>query len=140
MFHFIMAVDPGATTGWALFDSRSQKPVEIGEVRKEEFQEWLDLWEEYPVDTWVVEDYIIRPPNRKQGGHDHFWNKGDTLRLIGAIQRTAHTTEAEFVLQQPSLKPLAYKQMGAEYVKGKKGMHIQDAVAHGVHYIGKTFG
>lgn len=133
----IMAVDPGNTTGWALFEQNSQKPYEIGEVKKEGFHKWLDG--NTGVNIWVVEDYIIRPPNRKAGGHDHFWNKGDTLRLIGAIERHAHVTKALFYLQQPSLKPLAYKQMGMEYVKGKSGMHMHDAIAHGVHFIGKTF-
>ena len=134
----IIAVDPGSTTGWARFHSSSQKPEMIGEVKKEEFHSWLADFTEHGL-VWVVEDYIIRPPNRGQGGHDHFWNKGETLRLIGAIQYHAYIYEQLFYLQQPSLKPLAYKQMGAEYIKGKPNRHIQDAIAHGVHFIGKNF-
>lgn len=133
----LMAVDPGATTGWALFTTDSQKPSSVGECRKEDLYDWLDEYND--VEVWVVEDYIIRPPSRKQGGHEHFWDKGDTLRYIGAIQRHAHSTGAEFHKQQASLKPLAYKQMGADYQKGKKGMHIYDAIAHGAHFIGKHY-
>jgi hypothetical protein len=134
----LIAVDPGGTTGWARFETPSQKPVEIGEVVKDKLYSWLELQTNHGT-IWVVEDYIIRPPSRRQGGHDHFWNKGDTLRLIGAIQYHAHIHQQLFYLQQPSIKPLAYKQMGAEYVKGKPNMHIKDAVAHGVHFIGKSF-
>lgn len=134
----LIAVDPGGTTGWARFNTESQRPVEIGEVKKENFKGWLVTFQEEGL-IWVVEDYIIRPPKRSQGGHDHFWNKGDTLRLIGAIEYHAFVYKQLFYLQQASLKPLAYKQMGATYEKGKRGMHIQDAIAHGVHFIGKTY-
>lgn len=134
----LIAVDPGGTTGWAFFETDSQKPLTVGEVKKNKFHQFLQENTEKGL-IWVVEDYIIRPPNRKQGGHDHFWNKGDTLRLIGAVEYHAYMYEQLFYLQQPSLKPLAYKQMGAEYVKGKPNMHMQDAIAHGVHFIGKNF-
>lgn len=140
----IVSVDPGGTTGFAVFQTNeklgkvSQRPVEIGEIKSAYFKEWVASLSN--VNIWVVEDYIIRPSNKKAGGFDHTWGKGETLRKIGMLEYEAYLTGAEFVLQQPSLKPLAYKQMGAKYVKGKKGTHIYDAIAHGVHYIGKTFG
>jgi hypothetical protein len=133
----LIAVDPGATTGWALFDTSAQRPVEVGEVRKEKFFGFLEGNTEHGL-VWVVENYIIRPPG-KAGGFDHSWNTGDTLKLIGAIEYHARVYKQLFYLQQPNIKPLAYKQMGAEYKKGKPGMHIQDAIAHGVHFIGKNY-
>lgn len=133
----LIAVDPGATTGWARFDTPVQKPTMVGEVRKEKLSGWLEEHKEKGI-IWVVENYIIRPPG-KAGGFDHTWNTGDTLKLIGAIQHHAYIFRQLFYTQQPNIKPLAYKQMGAEYKKGKPGMHIQDAIAHGVHFIGKNY-
>ena len=131
----ILAVDPGATTGWAQFSSYEEKPIRVGEVRKEVIYGWLEEFKG-AVDIWVVEDYIIRPP-KAQKGFEHFWDKGHTLRLIGSMEYRAYIDNCKFILQQPSIKPMAYKMMGQEYKKGKQKMHIPDAIAHGVHFIRK---
>lgn len=134
----LMAVDPGGTTGWAIYDIPSQSPIVFGEVKGGDFYEWL---RDYTPDisTWVVEDYFVRPQG-KAGGFQHHWDKGETFRKIGAIEYAAFLQGAEFYLQQPSLKPIAYKHINMEYKKGKKGMHIYDALAHGKLWLVKNFG
>lgn len=125
----IMGVDPGQSTGWAKFiDGEIDS---FGTVQYEApFQEWLA--EQHP-NVWVVEDYIIQPKR-----FDHNMDKGVTLQVIGAIKFQAQRTGSVLALQQAALKPGAYAHMGATYVKGKKGMHYMDAIAHAHEYMLKN--
>lgn len=124
----LIAVDPGENIGWARFNQDQEHvPVEFGTIKYHEFHIWLER--ETP-NIWVVEDYVIRP---KQ--YDHNFDKGYTLRVIGAIDFQAHRTGAVFQLQPANLKPGAYAQMGGSYQKGKRNMHHMDAIAHGSWYV-----
>ena len=127
------AVDPGVTTGWALFIDGI--PVEMGEVETdktlENFCEWLNRCQ--PVSLWVVEDYLIRPAPLTHG-YAHQWNPAIASRVIGAINFRAYGDAAEVILQQPSIKPQASQLSGIPYVKGKPGQHKFDAILHGVYY------
>lgn len=129
--HEMICVDPGKTTGWARFYNGTLNMV--GEVEFEDTWNWL---RDLSPDLFVVEDYIIRPGSI-QGGYNHQWNRGHALQIIGAIKYHATVEHCEMVLQQPAIKPLGYKFMGGEYVKGKKGQHMKDAVAHGFYYLSK---
>lgn len=113
----------------------SLQPLRVEEIPKTDVMAWLSGNRD--VDIWVVEDYFVRPANKK-GGYSHEWNRGDTLRIIGAIEYHAFMFGAEFVLQQPSQKVMGYKLMGKEYKKGKGGMHIFDAIAHAQVFFGKN--
>lgn len=126
-----ISIDPGPHLGWARY--RDEILTEFDTLAtKGEFFYWLTFQNPQ---VFVVEDYIIRPV--KSGGFDHQWNKGETLRMIGAIEFQAHRVGAKFVLQQSSIKPAAYGQMGGKYKKGKANMHHMDAVAHGHYYLVK---
>lgn len=121
------AIDPGETVGWAVFDG--QHPIEFGTSKyPDEFHNWL---QDHKTELFIVEDYKIRP----RVNHD--WNAGTTLRCIGAILYHAARSGVPVELQQPSIKPVGYGMMGKEYIKGKKGQHIMDALAHGVYYFRK---
>ena len=130
----VMAIDPGGTTGFALFNGELI-PEAVGEVKQDDLFDWLSSYKD--VDIWVVEDYFVRPGKGKNG-YQHQWNRGDTFRIIGAIHFHAFLTRSEFQLQQPSQKVMGYKLMGKEYVKGKKDMHMFDAIAHGHVYLSKN--
>lgn len=127
----IIAVDPGKTTGVASF-TEDGDVISFGEIKWDEFHSWLHELQD--VTMWVVEDYKIRPAG-VQGGYGHEWNDGKALQIIGAIKYHAWAMNAEVVLQQPSIKPVAYRVLGMEYKKGKKGMHIYDALAHGKYWF-----
>lgn len=126
----MIAIDPGNTTGFAFFQQGRESPVSFGEVKADDFNKWLRSISDPKL--WVVEDYIIRPGTANQ------WNKGDTLKLIGRIELYTDILGANLVMQQPSIKPLGYGHAGMEYVKGKSGMHIYDAIAHGAFYRAKN--
>ncbi len=94
----------------------------------------LDWIEEQPeVDVWIVENYRVRPTTMRQG-HANTWSESHESQIIGAVRSHARRTSAEFVTQEPSLKPVGYGMAGLKYVPHKKRAHIQDAVAHGVYW------
>ena len=127
-----LSVDPGGTTGYAFF--LDGKLESVGEVQFDNFNKWLLSIE--PVDLIVVENYRIRPPNMTGGKFAHQWDKGETLRLIGRFELYCEQKSIPLIKQEPMVKPQGYKLMGKEYIKGKKGMHIFDAVAHGHVFLG----
>lgn len=125
----ILGIDPGGTTGWAILED--DQPVEIGTVKSPDFYKQMPEILAKNIDVCVTEDFIIRPEwgNR--------WKKTDTPKMIGAIRLICEEMNLRFVLQQPSIKPVGYGWAGMVYVKGKKGTHIQDAIAHARYFYGK---
>lgn len=134
----LLALDPGGTTGYARFlqDEEGWYINEVGEVSKDDILQWI---ENTGPDIYVVENYRDRP-NDFRGNRGRRWSEGETHRIIGAIDSRARRIGSPIVLQEPSIKPVGYGWAGMKYVKGKKGMHRQDAIAHGVYYLIKTLG
>jgi hypothetical protein len=125
----IIAIDPGQSNGYAIY--RNAVPVEYGTLMWEaEFLDWLN--EQNP-EVFVYESYFI---NIKI--FNHAWDRGIALQAIGAIKAQARRVGSVIVAQQPAVKPVAYGQMNAKYVKGKKDMHHMDALAHGHHFLIKS--
>lgn len=129
------AVDPGNTTGWAMFDG--SQVVNVGQLKwEEEFFTWLQ--EQHP-DVWVVENYRIRPASMNKGKSNfaHQWSSVIPAQVIGAIQYRAYQTSVEVILQEPAVKPLGAKMGGMTYTTNVKGQHGQDALYHGMYYLKK---
>lgn len=84
----------------------------------------------------VVEDYIIDPRPKTKGGsgYSHQWDKGVTLRQIGALDLMCRVNGWKLVLQPNYRKPTGYGFLGKKYVRGKKGVHVVDATAHLMFY------
>jgi hypothetical protein len=133
----ILGLDPGKTTGLALIelDGRRIKPPEAyGECKDETLLEIEHLFIE--ADVIVVEDFKTRPNDARRGAFD--WDQMIAPQVIGAAKALAKRHSKLFVLQQASLKPVAYGLSNQKYVPGKKGMHRQDALAHAVFYSVQT--
>lgn len=97
MTQFI-AIDPGDTTGWVLFEDAT--PRELGELKIPEFYDWLNGWpngRQISLNHVVLEDYIIRPP--QAGGFDHQWGRVVTIQVIGAVQCWARRWRIPVTLQ-----------------------------------------
>lgn len=129
-----LAFDPGGTTGWAL--CRRGRPTDMGEVPFDDVFSFLleERWA--PVRLYVVEDYIIRPQS-VQGGYTHQWNKGEALRVIGAIELVCNAKKAALVKQQPSIKDLASKRLTGKPYKETRVTHMGDAALHGFYWYWK---
>ena len=128
----ILAIDPGGTVGYAMF--WDGKLIEYGHY--DTFPTYYDFLvnTEFIPDVVVCEDYII---DIGTSGFNHRFDKGDTLRKIGAIDFWAYSMHIPLVLQQRSIKvPASAMAFGVPYKKGqKKNQHHYDAVLHGVYYM-----
>lgn len=103
----LFCVDPGITTGWAIFDG--DMPTSFGEMKTNEFYDYLnndDYWMDNLPNFVIMEDYLVRPPEAK--GYDHSWGRVEPVQVIGAVQCWARGWKLPVELQQPSLlKPAA---------------------------------
>ena len=141
----ILAIDPGWHLGWVkvFFDSNTKMVTLQGAGTIIGMEKVLDWIQEAEADVFVVEDYKIRPPMRDPRNnrrYEHKWDSGDTMRLIGAIQLRARALNAEYVLQQPAVKPAGYGYVGKEYKKNRHDdlVHQDDATAHLAFYLVKN--
>lgn len=130
----LLSLDPGDTTGWVVWDGA--RPVEMGTAKYPR-----EVWEALSnliaqVDEVVCEDYRIRPAPL-QKGYAHAWNRSTTLRVIGAVEYLSEYEYAKKLTLQGAqdAKLAGYDILGMKYVKGKKGVHVQDALAHGAFYL-----
>lgn len=125
----ILAIDPGETTGYAVFEYTETDPAtlfEYGEIPGglQVFMEW---WQQQSIkfDVLVAEDFILRGgvklPNTT------------ALRILGFLAPYAP------VLQPPAGRKKAVsddvlKRLGM-YLPGKQYRNAREAVRHGVWYL-----
>jgi len=125
----VLACDPGDTTGWALYVD--DQLAEFGQSHG--MKDLLTQLKEFPKpDSVVVEDYRVRP------GVNHNYSRVNTIQIIGALKAYALENDARYVLQEPSIKPIAYKWAGLVAPKNHALSHEFDAMAHGYYYLVRT--
>jgi len=128
----ILGCDPGKTTGLGMIevDGKTIKLVSMRESKDVTCSDYLDLLQE--ADQIVLEGFLTRPKNARAGNFD--WDDMVAPRVIGAVTALAHAFQKPLVIQQPAIKPVGYAWSNQRYVKGKKGQHVPDALAHAVYY------
>lgn len=126
-----LAIDPGNTTGWAIFDDNGET-IEFNEITGHDaFLDWLDERTE-SFDEVIIEEYRVR--------NQQFNHQGSTIptvQLIGAITRWARKRGIPISMQPSSVLPIACKFVGYPY---RQGSHVPDrisALAHGVFWLQK---
>lgn len=135
----LFGIDPGEHVGFC--EGVLEKGVFRFENVKELTPKQLYSWMEENLNPEVsgivvVEDYIIDPRPKAKGGsgYNHLWDKGVTLRQIGALDFLCQVNGWELVLQPNYRKPAGYGFLGMKYVRGKGGAHAIDATAHLMFY------
>lgn len=126
-----LGIDPGGTTGLALITVNDKRAV-LSIIRKsksETLKDARDLFDE--ADVIICEDWKTRPKEAQEGAFNY--SSMSTPRVIGAVQVLAEGKR--FVLQQASIKPVGYGYANMKYVKGKQGMHVEDAIAHVMFFL-----
>lgn len=127
-----LSLDPGESTGWATF-RKNGSLVEFGTIRgKEALYHFLEAVS-INISTIILEDYHLFPHK----SNAQAWSSLNTVRYIGAVDYWAETTGRRVVLQDPSVKAMAYKWAGIEIPKRKSDTHETDAYVHGVYYLQK---
>lgn len=121
-----LALDPGKTTGYAVFNW-SGDSIDMGEVFSQE--ELRTLLNDVKPTTIICEDWKTRADIRLGG------DPLETIRIIGRVEEWAFTNNCIFVLQPNTIKPIAYKMAGMSKTKTKSLSHRLDAYVHGVYWL-----
>ena len=136
----LLALDPGETTGWALFEQG--RLAQQGEIEIPTFKDtridadhlWslFIRWQPHVV---VIEGYRVYAQKSKA----HIWNALYTPKLIGYVEAICQSTPYgvdEYYIQMASTKQFCddgkLKDWGY-YLKGKR--HSRDAVRHGCYWL-----
>lgn len=134
----ILGIDPGKTTGWGILrlEAKTLSPVDYGESRDVtclELSPQIDM-----ADLIVVEDFLVRPEYARRGAFDY--DGMVAPQVIGSLGTILAQKSKKMHKQPASIKPVGYGFLGKKYVKGKKGMHKWDALAHAAYYAVKHLG
>lgn len=123
-----LALDPGETTGWALF-SETGELIKFGQYRQAEQTQWLT--EYLTSDLWgaIVEDY------RNYTGQKR-WSRNTTSKNIGSIELLCEMRGVPCILQPANIKKIGYKWAGlGEAPTNHAISHQYDAIAHGTYWL-----
>ena len=130
---YFLGIDPGGTTGLALVSVNDKKPTLVEVMASKDLTTKEYQWLLKKADLLIIENFRLRPKNARDGSFD--WSDMETPKIIGAIEMWAQLNDKVLVKQEPSIKPMGYGYCHMKYVKGKKGLHIQDAAAHAMFYL-----
>jgi hypothetical protein len=144
----VLALDPGETTGFAVFDSR---PDGVGETAKARLVDWMEINQ---IKTWPERDCVqnltalfdrIRPTILVYESYrvydwksdDHKWSPVHTTQVIGsiwtlAIQRSIPRCEQSAQNAKGFWTDDRLKDYGI-YLKAVK--HGRDATRHAMHFL-----
>lgn len=128
----MLSLDPGGTTGYAIFDfEEDSEPelVKVGQIRNG-VKGFIDFYNDYlsmfNFDKVICESFTLR--------EGIFGADLSPVSVIGALE--ALMQDIEIVYQEPKLKPLCddtrLKKIGL-HLPGKP--HANDAMRHGIIYL-----
>lgn len=126
----VIAVDPGETIGYALYDSDTERIV-TGQCQNVlEIADWLDI-QTRVLDAVVVEDFI--------GGGYRTAAAIHTLQVLGFVYYYAQHVGLKVVRQAPQRRlhqvPAALRLLGGAIQPTGVVPHATDALAHALAYV-----
>lgn len=126
----ILVVDPGDTTGIAIFDEG--KLVQRSQMNWDTFLEYLtEVWTR--MTTIVVEDYRLRKGKQAQQTGSRF----QAVQVIGALKYHCKIHNAEFKLVDVQAKTLGALYSGVKPPSDHKKSHEIDAYNIGIYWLVK---
>lgn len=132
---YILAVDPGDTTGWATLTYEGGHLILWDQVAASGFvDKFMELIKEYghPV-VIVYEDFIVfKRAAAKQAGSRMF-----ASQVIGALKTLSKMTGIPLESQSPDKKDLGAKGSGRKAPSRHSESHKYDAFNHGFYYLCK---
>lgn len=131
-YKFYLSVDPGITTGFAIFDEKGDLK-DVGDVKESKFYEWVYNLDWPRMQVLICEDYLLFAHKAQAQSYSRF----PTVRFIGAITYAAWLAKVPIVFQKPDIKNIAYKWAGIMKPKNHDMSHQTDAFVHGVYYLQK---
>jgi hypothetical protein len=138
----ILALDPGETTGFAVFDSlpkagRRVDWVEIDQVKtgnpEEAVEALVRLFDECRPDRVVYESYHVYDWKKEQ----HVWSPVFTVQVIGCIWTLCRLRKIPFSTQSAqNAKGFWTDDMLTKYHLYQRGLrHGRDATRHALHFL-----
>jgi hypothetical protein len=125
-----LALDPGETTGWALFDAEGNI-LKYGQFTQDEQTEWLTDNITSSLTAVICEDYKNHPWMKQKG-----WSQNQTSKNIGAIELLCSMRKVPLHLQSNTVKSIGYKYMGMDRAPSNHSIsHQFDAAAHGTYWL-----
>lgn len=126
----ILVVDPGDTTGYAMFD-REGGLIEKGQADLDKFFEVLIT---HSFTKFVVEDYRLRKGKQAQQTGSRF----QAVQVIGALKYAAYLDEVDFELVDVQAKTLGSMYSGVKPPSDHKKSHEIDAYNIGIYWFVKN--
>ncbi len=130
----LLALDPGVTTGFAVFDEAEL--IHVGQNKDDDIgsaAHYIETQVEfYKADAIVIEDYRVYRWKQKQ----HAWSDLHTPRLIGAIEKIAYDKSLPLIKQPAHIgKGFCTDAKLKHWGMWHTGMrHGRDAIRHGCYY------
>ncbi|MBT9167368.1 MAG: hypothetical protein DDT19_00697 [Syntrophomonadaceae bacterium] len=127
----LLVIDPGETTGIAIFDRGQIESVKqltgAGPAMIQELNEFFRLWPTHV----VVEDYKVYAHKTKE----HTWSSLFTPKLIGAIEALCTLQGLQPVMQMASCKRFVTNDKLRAWNMYVTGPHARDAIRHGCYFL-----
>lgn len=134
----LLALDPGETTGWAVFDGSGKRLTKFGQIKtwpaENMVEELTKLFDSLPtIDHVVYELYSIY----EWKTDSHTWSQVPTLRIIGCIETLCIQRGIPYSSQTAQVAKVfctddKLKSWGM-YPAGQK--HARDAIRHGTYCL-----
>lgn len=131
----ILAIDPGETTGWALFIQGEL--TDSGQALTKTVADFGDWFEEATASfqgrvVIVAEDYRIYAHKLAE----HTFSSVHTLRILGALELLCHASSFPLVYQMAyQAKTFVDNRKLEHWGMLVKGRHARDAVRHAAYYL-----
>lgn len=126
-----LAVDPGETTGWALFDAQGVV-LAMGQFKQVEQNKWLQAVVTNNLNMVICEDY------RNHGfTQQKKWSRNQTSKNIGSLEMLCDLVGVPITLQPNTVKGIGYLWGGmSEGAPSNHSIsHQYDAWAHGIYWL-----
>ncbi len=133
----ILALDPGETTGYVIFDGSNSKILEEGQIKTWPIESAIPaldyLFNTYKPSILVFESYQVYEWKKDE----HSWSQIPTVQLIGCIKTLSIQNKISYITQTAQIAKSFCTdeklQQWGFYIKGKK--HARDAIRHGCYYL-----
>lgn len=129
----LLALDPGETMGWAVFENFQVIAADQVRLKEDPFKPTIALFDQWMPTHVVMEDYKIYAWKATK----HSWSELFTPKLLGTIELLCAQRELPIKKQMAQLaKGFCSDEKLLRWgidPKGKK--HARDAVRHGAYFI-----
>jgi hypothetical protein len=150
----LLAIDPGETVGWAIFDPKTNAKLDGGQDDWPEFLRKLAAGLEIGLLSYtrachgcspfegvteiVQEEFQIYPPDVGDGPPP-YWDHVIVARVIGAVQILAELADVPVAYQGADIKFDALRAAAAEDFSRPlyENRHENDATMHGTYFLAR---